>query len=513
VKIMTDESRRDERDRSRIFRGRATFGVLGAVVTAATIGLTALLMNIAERKAEHRQPFVRVVEVTENDTDPAHWGKNWPSQYDGYKRTAITTRTRYGGHGGSEALPAEKIERDPWLKRMFLGYAFSIDYRDRRGHAFMLADQEATQRLTKPQSGSCLHCHASIQPLYRELGGGDMMKGFEQSFQYSYQDLNAKLHASGHANSVSCVDCHTPENMALRVTRPGFIRGIQALAASDAPVPALPSIDLWRHGKRSVPYDPNVDATRNEMRSFVCGQCHVEYYCSSKMTLTYPWGKGLTVDDIEAFWDETQFPDGQEFADYVHAETGAHVLKAQHPEFELYNQGIHARNGVSCADCHMPYMREGASKVSDHWVRSPLLNINRACQTCHRAPEAELQARVDVIQDRNHSLLERGGAAIVDLIDAIVAAKKAGASEPALAPALALQRRAQWRLDFIAAENSMGFHAPQEAARVLAEAIDYARQGQLVALLPDRAPQAAPAAPAPTPAVPTPAPAGGSPPH
>jgi nitrite reductase (cytochrome c-552) len=111
------------------------------------------------------------VQVTEDDTDPAKWGANWPKQYDAYKRTALPTRTRFGGHGGSEALPDEKIERDPWLKRMFLGYAFSIDYRDRRGHAYMLADQEATERLTKPQSGSCLHCHASVMPLYRKLGG------------------------------------------------------------------------------------------------------------------------------------------------------------------------------------------------------------------------------------------------------------------------------------------------------------------------------------------------------
>ena len=157
----------DEKTGSKWGRSRAAFGVLIAVVTAGTAGITALLMNIAERKAEHRRPYVRLVEVTENDTDPAHWGKNWPSQYDGYKRTALTTRTRFGGHGGSEALPAEKIERDPWLRRMFLGYAFSIDYRDRRGHAYMLMDQEATKRLTKPQSGSCLHCHASVQPLYR----------------------------------------------------------------------------------------------------------------------------------------------------------------------------------------------------------------------------------------------------------------------------------------------------------------------------------------------------------
>ena len=493
----------------RWFRSRAAFGALIALVTALTVGVTALLMNIAERKAEHRQPYVRVVEVTEDDTDPAKWGKNWPSEYDGYKRTALHTGTRFGGHAGSEALPPEKIERDPWLARMFKGYAFSIDYRDRRGHAFMLTDQEATKRLTKPQSGSCLHCHASIMPLYRQLGGGDALAGFEQSFKYSYQDLSAKLHESGHAHPVSCVDCHAPSDMALRVTRPGFIRGTQALAASEAPVPALPSIALWRQGTRTIPYDPNVDGTRNEMRSFVCGQCHVEYYCSSKMPLTFPWGKGLRAGDIEAYWDETDFPDGKDFVDYVHAETGAPVLKAQHPEFELWNQGIHARNGVACADCHMPYLREGATKVSDHWVRSPLLNVNRSCQSCHRAPEAEIRARVDVIQQRNYELLQRGGVAIVALIDGLVAAQAAGATREELAPALALQRRAQWRLDFIAAENSMGFHAPQEAAKVLAEAIDYARQGEIAVLRSNSPPRSA-APPRATP-VPQPVPTGAGP--
>src|SRR5262249_52758519 len=149
----------------------------------------------------------------------------------------------------------------PWLKRMFLGYAFSIDYRDRRGHAYMLADQEATQRLSKPQSGSCLHCHASIMPLYRELGGGDAAKGLDETYKLTYQEASEKLHQSAHAHPVSCVDCHDPKTMALRVTRPAFIRGIQALAQSDAAVPALGSIIQWRAGKRDRPYDPNRDAT------------------------------------------------------------------------------------------------------------------------------------------------------------------------------------------------------------------------------------------------------------
>jgi nitrite reductase (cytochrome c-552) len=466
----------------RVASSRATYIALTIVVALLAAALAALLTNITQRKAEQRNPYVRVVEVGEDDTDPAQWGKNWPQQYDGYRRTALPTRTKYGGHGGSEGLPDEKIERDPWLKRMFLGYAFSIDYRDRRGHMHMLEDQEVTQRLTKPQTGSCLHCHASIMPLYRKLGNGDAMRGFESTFTLSYQDLNKQLHDSGHAHPVSCVDCHDPKTMALRVTRPGFVRGIQALAASDVELPALPSIAIWRAGKREQAYDPNVDASRNELRSYVCGQCHVEYYCSSKMPLTFPWGKGLKVEQIESFWDETKFPSGEQFYDYAHKETQAHVLKAQHPEFELWNQGIHARSGVACADCHMPYAREGATKVSDHWVRSPLLNINRACQSCHRFSETEMAARVDAIQARNHDLLQRGGVAITDLIEAIVTAQTAGTSAAALDRARAFQRKAQWRLDFIAAENSMGFHAPQEAARVLGEAIDYARQGQIAVL-------------------------------
>jgi len=459
------------------------FLVLTIVITAVCTALgVALLMNIFERKDEGRHPYVLLKPVTEDDTDPAVWAANWPRQYDGYLRTAQTTRTRFGGHGGSEAMPAEKIERDPWLKRMFLGYAFSIDYRDRRGHAFMLADQESTQRLSKPQSGSCLHCHASIMPLYRELGGGDVMKGFDATHAMSYQETSAKLHELGHAHPVSCVDCHSPNDMHLRVTRPGFIRGIQALAESDAEVPHLPSVAEWRAGSRKLPYDPNVDARRSEMRSFVCGQCHVEYYCSTKMPLTLPWGKGLRVDQVEAFWDATKFPDGQRFFDYEHAETGAPILKAQHPEFELWSQGIHARSGVSCADCHMPYMREGATKVSDHWVRSPLLNINRACQTCHHASETELAARVDMIQQKNYDLMQRAARALMDQLDAVVKAKADGATAEQIAPALELQRQAQWRIDFIAAENSMGFHAPQEAARVLGEAADMARQGQISAI-------------------------------
>jgi nitrite reductase (cytochrome c-552) len=457
-----------------------------AVVVAVAAGLvTALLVNIIQRKQEAKNPYLKLVEVDEGTTDPAVWGTNWPRQYDTYQRTADTTRTRFGG---SEAMPEQKLERDPWLRRMYAGYAFSIDFRDRRGHAYMLYDQENTERVTKrPQPGACLHCHAAIIPTYRRVGGGDVMKGFEAVGAMTYQQAHDELaktpdgskNKESKPHPVSCVDCHSPETMELRVTRPGFLVGIQRLAESSDPLPHLASIERWRESGRKEPYDPNRDATRQEMRSFVCGQCHVEYYCGPKETLFYPWANGLKVEQIEQTYDGHKFPDGEPFHDWAHGETGAHLYKAQHPEFELWNQGTHARAGVACADCHMPYTRDGAVKVSDHWVRSPLLNINRACQQCHPYPEADLAARVQTIQDRTHTLTQRSASALVDLLDAIKAAKAGGAGADQLKPALELQRKAQWRLDFVSSENSMGFHAAQESARILAESIDFSRQGEL----------------------------------
>ncbi|MGP1347748.1 MAG: ammonia-forming cytochrome c nitrite reductase subunit c552 [Phycisphaerales bacterium] len=513
----------------------AAIAGLFAVVAIATVVVLVVLVQMFEHKQAERVPFVRVVEVNEVTTDPVPWGQNWPSQFDSYRRTVDATHTRYGG---SEAMPESKLEAMPWVRRLFAGYAFSIDYRERRGHAYMLYDQEVTRRVTeRNQSGACLHCHASIVPTYRRLGLEDMgepadeaalgdsfnwpavMRGFELVSRRPYPEVHAELlktpdgtpgrnplfpggerametrpegmgaapvdgtHAGmGEGHPVSCVDCHDPESMAIRVTRPGFVRGIALLAASDAPVPHLPSVERWRKGSRSRDYDPNLDASRQEMRSFACAQCHVEYYCATEMTLTFPWGNGLRAEDIERFWEETTFPSGKPFSDFKHGETGARMFKAQHPEFELWSQGIHARAGVSCADCHMPYERQGAMKVSSHWVKSPLLSINNSCQTCHKVDEDELLARVHRIQDTTKAMMDRAAVAMTDMLDAINAAIAAGATEEELAPILELQRKGMWRLDYVLSENSMGFHAPQEAARLLGESMDYSRRAQAMAI-------------------------------
>jgi nitrite reductase (cytochrome c-552) len=517
---------------------------LVAAVAAVTAGVTAVLVTIFEHRQESRVPFVRLVDVNEISTDPGPWGTNWPFQFDGYRRTVDDVETEFGG---SSAMPESKLERDPWLRRLYAGYAFSIDYREARGHAYMLFDQEVTERVTKrQQSGACLHCHAAVIPTYRRLGrealgpppiiqkeGAEfdwpaVMEGFRLASTMDYASAHAELlktpdgtpgetqplfpggteAADSNSNAtpkaddqpptaqltqvhpVSCIDCHNPQTMQVRVTRPGFKLGIAALAKSDDPVPHMPSISRWRQGQRERDYDPNVDASRQEMRSFVCAQCHVEYYCASKETLFFPWAKGLKVEQIEQVYDEHTFPDGSKFYDFEHGETGAKVYKAQHPEFELWSQGVHARSGVACADCHMPYERQGAMKVSSHLVRSPLLNINNACQTCHNVPEDELRDKVRTIQSRTQSLLLRAAQAMTEMLDAIREAEAAGASAEQLAPIFERQKKAMWRLDFVSSENSMGFHGDQEAARILAESIDFSRQAQALALR-----QRAPAAP------------------
>jgi nitrite reductase (cytochrome c-552) len=441
--------------------------VVTAILTAiVAVLLTALLVNIFERKTEARNPFFRVVEISDDTTDPAVWGKNFPLHYDDYRKTVDMTRTRYGGSEGVPRAPTAKdpravtaqsrLEEDPRLKTMWAGYAFARDFREERGHAYMLEDQLFTERQqAAKQPGACINCHGSTYVAYKKLGNGDIHKGFDVLNKLPYAEAREKGEIK---HPVSCIDCHDPRTMQLRISRPAFMVGIAKVKATQ--------------GVQN--FDVNRDASRQEMRSYVCGQCHVEYYFQGDdKRLTFPWDKGLNIDQIMAYYDESPHKD------WTHAESGADVLKAQHPEFEMFNQGVHARSGVACADCHMPYKREGAMKISDHHVQSPLLMLNRACQTCHKWPEEELRARVHTIQDRTFQLRNIGFDALIALINDIKAAKGMGATDEQLADARRLQKRAQFYLDFVEAENSMGFHADQEAARILGRSIEFSRQGQV----------------------------------
>ncbi len=421
------------RSRSRILLILAfVVGVIALVVIAA------LLVNIFTHKQEAQTTVVQVVDVQDGETDAAVWGQNYPREYSRFVMTEDdTVRTTYGG---SEKY--DKLARFPAMKRLWNGYAFAVEFDEDRGHHYALIDQKETKRQeVVKQPGACANCHSGDAPnLIKSMGWEAFNKG-------PYADISDQLHST-----VTCNDCHDPDTMALRITRPAF----QAAMAERG-------IDLAK-------------ATRQDMRSFVCGQCHVEYYfLGDNKILTFPWEKGLNIDNINDYYDEYGFKD------WEHKETGAPMLKVQHPEFELYSSSIHASSGVACADCHMPYIREGAVKVSDHWIRSPMNNIASACQSCHKMDEADLAQRIVTIQERTAGQLRETETAIIAAIDAINAARAAGATDEQLKEARDFQRKANLRWDFISSENSTGFHSPQEASRALGDAVNFARMGQLSA--------------------------------
>lgn len=441
--------------------------LIGAIVitAAVTAGLTALLANIIQRMNESNQPYTKVVELDETVVDPATWGQNFPLQYESYLKTGQMTPTVHGGskkveHTATETDPRtfvapSRLEEDPRLKDMWAGYPFATDYRHARGHAYMLDDQKYTLRvLDFKQPGTCLNCHASTVPIMDKLGNGDRMAGFAAMNKMPYQDA-AKLAE----HPVACIDCHDPKTMKLRITRPAFEKGIAAFKKSQG----------------IENYDVNRDATREEMRSFVCGQCHVEYYFKSdSKELIFPWKNGLDIDQIWKAYQENGH------IDFTHKTTGAKVLKAQHPEFDIFwSNSIHAANGVSCSDCHLPYVRDGSRKVTDHHIQSPMLSINNSCLSCHHATEQEMKNRVVKIQDQFIATRDQAFDSLVALIRALEKAQTDGTSPEAIEKAREMQNKASFYLDYVYSENSYGFHAPAYIQTILAKSLDASRKGQL----------------------------------
>jgi len=405
-----------------------------------TVGVAALLLNIDQRQGEARQSPLRVVEIAADELDPAVWGQNFPVQYEMFSRTEEdTVATTFGG-----SVPYSRLERYPSLLRLWAGYAFTLEHNEERGHFYALTDQLESERvLQRNQPGACANCHAAETPLLIAA------MGWEEFNHTPYNELSADLHTGS-----SCHDCHNAETMELTITRPAFVNAM-----------ATRGIDV-------------AEATHQEMRTYVCAQCHVEYYFAGEdKILTFPWSEGLAIENIEQYYINNGH------IDWTHTESNSPLLKMQHPEFEMYSSGIHSDSGVACADCHMPYTRVGSVKYSDHWLRSPLTNVSAACQTCHNVEEDELINRVIEIQTITSNLLRDTEEALIGAIDAIVVAQTAGATDEQLEAARTLHRSAQMRWDFVSSENSTGFHSPQEAARILAEAIDLARQAQIAAIL------------------------------
>jgi len=416
-------------------------------VTVVVVFLLGLLASsITDRKAEEEHVYKPTVELSKWEPRNEVWGENFPRQFQSYYKTKDTSfKSKYNGNAMIDML-----EVDPRLVVLWAGYGFSKDYNQGRGHFYAINDVINSLRTGGPTSGedgpmpsTCWTCKSPDVPrLMEEKGVTEFYKG--------------KWSSIGHeiVNPIGCADCHDPESMNLRISRPALVEAYQ------------------RQGKDMKSF------TQQEMRSLVCAQCHVEYYfdktkAEGAQYLTFPWDKGFSVEAMEQYYDEI------EFSDWTHALSKAPMLKAQHTDYEVFNMGIHAERGVSCADCHMPYKTEGGQKFTDHHMRSPLDNVANSCQVCHRE---ETEKLVKNVYDRQDKIIQNRDALEMLVVRAHVEAKKAwdlGATEPEMKAILQDIRHAQWRWDYAAAGHGNSFHAPVEIGRVIGTGIEIAQEARL----------------------------------
>lgn len=407
---------------------------IATVVVVFILGLFA--SSIIERRSESQVYFQMVSEIPEWEPRNEVWGQNFPREYQTYIETLDTSfRSQYGG-----SATRDYLDEHPEMVVLWAGYAFSREYKQARGHYYAINDIRETLRTDVPQPATCWTCKSTDVPrLMNQMGVEDFYNG-------SWNELGSEV-----VNNIGCQDCHDPKTMNLHITRPALI---EAFAAQGKDI---------------------TEATHQEMRSLVCAQCHVEYYFKGdNKYLTFPWDKGLTVEDMEKYYDEVNH------VDFIHALSRTPILKAQHPDYEQFTTGVHYDRGVSCADCHMPYMRDGGMKFTDHKIQSPLANVSGSCVVCHRESEAKL---VENVYNRQNKIYELRRIAEKNLASLHIEAKTAwdnGATEAEMAPILLLIRHAQWRWDYVAAGNSMGFHTPAEALRILGTSIQKAQEGRIL---------------------------------
>ncbi|MDR1920593.1 MAG: ammonia-forming cytochrome c nitrite reductase [Candidatus Adiutrix sp.] len=420
--------------------GLVIFG--GVAVGVVLLGLIAATITV--RRAEVASIYNnKKVEITGIQPISEQWGLNYPREYETWKQTKeMDFRSKHLGNAPDDALAHR-----PDMVILWAGYAFSRDYSAPRGHWHTIEDMRATLRVGSPgidgqkdlQPGTCWTCKGPDVPrVMQEIG-------VENYYKAPWSSLGAEI-----VNSIGCADCHDPVTMKLTITRPALVEAFQ------------------RQGRDIR------EATNQEMRSLVCAQCHVEYYFKGDgKYLTFPWDDGMTLEAMENYYDNI------EYSDWSHALSKTPMIKAQHPDYEIFLLGAHGQRGLSCADCHMPYISEGGLKFSDHHLMSPLKNIENTCQTCHRDSVENLR---NYVYERQDKILEIRNRLEPELAKAHIMVKTAmenGATDEELTRARKLIRASQWRWDFGVASHGASFHAPIETQRVLSHGLDMALQAQL----------------------------------
>jgi len=422
----------------------------GSLVAIVAMGV---LANSISGKQEERTIINSTPVIKEKGIESRNeeWAKYFPRQYDSWKQTKQNDTID------------DMIKKKPQLAILWAGYGFAKDYNAPRGHFYAVQSNINSLRTgapvgpdTGPMPTACWTCKSPDVPRVMDE------EGENEFFTGKWARLGDQI-----VNPIGCGDCHDSQTTNLTITRPHLKRALEASGTK---------LD---------------EITHQEMRSLVCAQCHVEYYFKKTeykdkagkdqvaAVVTLPWAEGLNVEGIEKYYDSYGF------SDWTHKISKTPMLKAQHPGYELYKTGIHARRGVACADCHMPYVREGAVKYSDHHIANPLDNIANTCLTCHRESEEEFKAVVKRKFERKEQLMELAMNSLGKAHLEAGRAWEAGASEAEMADVQQLIRSGQWMWDYAIASHGSFYHAPEETLRILSVANDKGQEARvkLVAVL------------------------------
>ncbi|MBO7610014.1 MAG: ammonia-forming cytochrome c nitrite reductase [Muribaculaceae bacterium] len=423
----------------------------GCMVAVFLLGL--LVSSLMERRAEvasvfnnKRTEFTDSI-IAQNEKFKA----DYPREYETWAMTEDTTfKSMY-----NSSQEVDVLEQRPEMVILWAGYAFSRHYNTPRGHKHALEDMRKILRTGNPgidgdadmQPATCWTCKGPDVPrMMRELGTGEF-------YHKRWSELGNEI-----MNTIGCSDCHDARTMDLKPARPALY-------------------EAWARAGKDVK-----KASHQELRSLVCAQCHTEYYFIKNDDpknpgkgdyLMFPQDKGMTCEAAEEYYDSIGF------YDYIHPLSKTPILKAQHPGYEIALQGIHGQRGVACADCHMPYKQDGGVKFTDHHIMSPLANIDRTCQICHRQDAEVLRQNVYERQAKCNEVRDR---AEKELAAAHIEAKFAfekGATDAEMKPIQDLIRKSQWRWDYAIASHGATFHSPQEVTRLLSHSVDFAQQARL----------------------------------
>ena len=369
------------------------------------------------------------VAVTGNTTISETWAGFYPSQWASYLQNENNTEK------------PSHFDTKPYMKPIYNGIGFFAEYNEPRGHTYTIEDINAIDPARRKSGSACFTCKSTQVPELMEKYGA-------QYYLMSFDEIKGEV-----TEPIGCADCHDPQTLDLRLTRPALIEALQ------------------RQGR-----DVN-QLTNQEMRSLVCAQCHVTYYFEpGTKEVTFPWDKGVKADEIYQYYGE------EGFTEYTHKEAGSGLIKARHAEYETFMGSTHQSAGVACADCHMPYVSTGTSKISSHVWQSPLNNVEQSCTTCHRNGAEWLTQRVRTIQDQTKHSQELAGNAVVEAINELkISRETANVDQAKLQEAMTLHRQAQWYLDYVMVTNGYGFHNPTETLNNLSIAIDRAHKAVDVA--------------------------------